>query len=138
MHEIEQWIEEAARSQNLSLRKLPERDAILVEDAARAHYVRDHPCVWWLGLSKPISQRYDSRSVNLLSVVLQKTGTCRLIPETESEHLPVYEVEVSQVEMIIRECPFFEYNLVAMNFSWLVVETDHNEFYICRDIGFGQ
>jgi hypothetical protein len=47
--------------------------------------------------------------------------------------LPVYEIDASNVEKLIDDCPGFEYYVVARDFSWMVVETHHNQFYVCRD-----
>jgi hypothetical protein len=35
--------------------------------------------------------------------------------------------------MLIEDCPGFEYNIVAKDYSWLVIETDHDQYYVIRD-----
>jgi hypothetical protein len=65
-------------------------------------------------------------------VLPAKTGSCWFIPETDSRPLPVYEIKVNQLESLINDCYGFEYNLVAKDFSWLFMENDHDQYYICR------
>jgi len=129
--EIESWIDEASRNQNIPVQKLPEQNAKLVMEAARRRYVSGNPRVWWLDLKKPIEEQYDSRSIDLTSIMPDKSGTCWFIPETEA--WTVYEVDITQIQRLLNDCPLFEYNLLARDFSWLVIETDHNMFYVCRD-----
>ena len=61
------------------------------------------------------------------------SGSCWLIPDTETEWLPVYEIDAGDVEKLIDDCPGFEYYVVAKDFSWLVVETHHDQYYVCRE-----
>jgi hypothetical protein len=65
--------------------------------------------------------------------MLAQSGLCWLIPDTEEEWLPVYEMDVRQVELLINDCPGFEYYVVGHDFSWLIVETDHDQYMVCRD-----
>lgn len=135
MDEIEQWIEEASRNQNIPIRKLTDQDARVVKETAQQRYVKGNPRVWWLDLARPIDEHYDRRSVDLTTVIPSKSGRCWLIPENERR--PVYEVDVTQVQQLLDDCNLFEYNLVARDFSWLVAETDHDMLYICRDVPGG-
>ncbi len=132
MHEIEIWIEEAARRQGIPIRKASEEEGASVQREAMSRYVKiKDPRVWWLNLAVPINEHYD-RSAVKLSCILPESGRCWLIPETDASRLPVYEMDVSKVESIIDDCPGFEYNVVASDFGWLVIETDHDQFYVCR------
>lgn len=134
MHEIEKWIEDSARQQDIQIKKLPEDQAKSVQREAMSRYVTiDNPRVWWLNLAKPIDEYYDRNTTSLSHVLPVTTGPCWLIPETNAQELPVYELAASDVERLIDDCFGFEYNIVAKDFSWLVIETDHDQFYICRD-----
>ena len=134
MHEIEKWIEQAAEHLKISLRKLPKEEASSVQREAMSRFVTiSDPRVWWLNLARPIDEHYDRHSVSLLSILPTKTGTCWMLPETGGGWLPVYEIKVEQIESLINDCPGFEYNLVSKDFSWLVIETDHDQYYVCRD-----
>jgi hypothetical protein len=142
MHEIEQWIEEAARNQCIKIRKLPHDEARDILRELIRRYIKDpnpHSRVLWMDLIKPIDEYYDRNSVKFTDVVPQKSGACLLIPETDSANeldLPVYEIEVTEIEKLINDCFGFEYNVVAKDFSWLVIETDHDQYYVCRDSDF--
>src|SRR5437879_4468672 len=110
MHEIEMWIEEAARKQNIPIRKLPKDAAESVQREAMSRYVKiTNPRVWWLNLAKPVDEYYDRGAVKLSSVIPAKSGLSWFIPETDAKHLPVYEIDVSQLEKLIDDCPGFEY-----------------------------
>ena len=58
---------------------------------------------------------------------------CWLIPETDEEDLPVYELNLGQISRLVDDCPLFEYNLVAHDYSWLIAESDHDVYLVCRD-----
>lgn len=131
MHEIEMWIKQAACKQNINLRRLSDDDARLVEEAARRRYVKGNPRAWWLSLNS-VCETYDSRAVEPSTVFPDRSGSCWFLPETDEAHLPVYEVDVTQIQRLLSDCPFFEYNIVSRDFSWLVAESDHNVYFVCR------
>lgn len=134
MHEIETWIEEAAAAESIPIRKLPEAEAMVVQREAMSRYVTiDDPRVWWVNLARPVDEYYDRNETSLLSILPAKEGLCWLIPETSKPDLPVYEIDVRMIQKLIEDCFGFEYNIVAKDFSWLVIETDHDQYYVCRD-----
>ena len=53
------------------------------------------------------------------------------MPETEDGAL-VYELSATDVERLLAGCPYFEYYLLAPDLSWLVAESDHNVYFVCR------
>ena len=83
-------------------------------------------------MARPVAGHYDSQSTKLIAIAPEKSGSCWLIPETDAIHLPVYAIDVKDVQRLLDGCPFFEYNLIAKDFSWLLIETEHNDYYICR------
>jgi hypothetical protein len=134
MHEIEHWIDDAEQQQVLLLKKLHQEEAISVQREITARYVTTSaPCTWWENLKRPIDEHYDRKTVKLLSIMPTKSGLCWLIPDTETEWLPVYEIHAQQVQTLIDDCPGFEYYVVAKDFSWLIVETHNDEYYVCRE-----
>ena len=90
IEEIEASIGESARKQHLLLGKLEDRDAELVREAVQRLFINGQPRVWWLGLSRPITEQYDRHSVDFTKILPPKPETCWLIPENERR--PVYEV----------------------------------------------
>jgi hypothetical protein len=134
MHEIENWIRDAVEQQGISIRKLPREAAIQVQREVTARYVKTNsPCTWWWNFSRPVDENYDRNTVRLSDIIPTSNGLCWFIPDTEQEWLPVYELEVSQIEKLIDDCPGFEYYIVAKDFNWLLVETHHDQYYVCRD-----
>ena len=142
MHEIEKGIQEAAERQFIKIRKLPRDEATGVLRELMRRYIKDpnpHSLALWMDLAKPIDEYYDRNSVKFVDVVPQKSGACWLIPETDSAdelELPVYEIDISEIEKLINDCFSFEYNVVANDLSWLVIETHHDQYYVCRDSDF--
>jgi hypothetical protein len=130
MHEIETWIEEAASNQRILIRKLPKDKAESAQREVVSRYVKDHSAgAWWMALAKQIDEHYDRNAVKLSGILPAKSGACWLIPETGSLQLPVYEIDASQVQALIDDCYGFEYYAVAIDFSWFVAETHHDQFY---------
>lgn len=85
-----------------------------------------------MACSETALQQVPSDEIRLTEVLPSRDGTCFLIPETDTEDLAVYEIDARNVEAVIRECPYFEYYVVAQDFSWLVSESDHNVFFVCE------
>jgi hypothetical protein len=134
VHEIEKWIDDAAHQQGIPLRKLLQEEAVSIQREVTARYVNGSPHrFWWWNLKRPIDEHYDRKTVKLSSILPTRTGACWLILDTEAKWLPVYEIDAGHVERLIDDCPGFEYYVVALNFSWLVVETHHDQYYLCRE-----
>jgi hypothetical protein len=134
MTEIEIWIEAAVNHLKIPIRKLPADEALLVQKEAMSRYVKiNDPRVWWLNLTRPVDEYYDRAAVRLSQILPRNDGTCWLIPETGTTLLPVYEIAPHLIQMLIEDCPGFEYNIVAKDYSWLVIETDHDQYYVIRD-----
>lgn len=74
----------------------------------------------------------DSRTASLIDVLPDSTGRCWLIPETEESLFPVFDAKPDDIARIIENCPFYEYYVLSKNYDWLVIESDHNQFFICR------
>lgn len=89
-----------------------------------------------MDITLPVDECYDRNLVKFADIVPSKTGLCWLVPETDAPNaidLPVYELDVSEIEGLIADCYGFEYNVVAHDFSWLVAETHHDQYYVYRE-----
>jgi hypothetical protein len=131
MHEIETWINEAATATDIAVARQPSDVARNLLNNARTAFVQDNPRAWWLALRPPFKQ-FLSDEIGLTDVLPSTDSTCYLVPETETEELPVYEIDAKSVEVLLKECPYFEYYVFAKDLSWLVTEPDHNVFYVCE------
>jgi hypothetical protein len=102
-----------------------------ITDEVRRRFVVGSPRAWWMNLAVA-AETADSTSVRLIDVLPEKKCRCWLIPEVETTAWPVFDVESRDIQAILDECPFFEYYIVPRDFTWLVAESDHNEFFVCR------
>jgi hypothetical protein len=130
-HEIESWIEEAARSAGLLVERQPQAIAADIERRARSQFVVGNPRVWWMSLSRKCEQ-FDSTHHALSDVLPDKAGRCWLIAETGSESLPVYSLELPHLLALLGKCPYFEYYVLGSDLRWFVAESDHNLYFVCQ------
>lgn len=130
--EIEEWLELAANSTGLPIEHLPTDRAAEIERRARQRFVVDNPRAWWMSLSGSC-EHFNVKEHKLEDILPPGTAKCWLIAETgSSSGLPVYSLDAHDVSALLNECPYFEYYIVAEDFSWLVAESDHNVFFVCR------
>jgi len=129
--EIEQWIEDATASLGLNARRLSTSDARVVTSRARSKFVVGNPRVWWLSL-RPPWQVLSSEDRNTSDVFPSCPAKILLVPETEIDEPPVYELSPVDIDGLLGSCPFFEYYVLAPDLSWIVVESDHNQFFVCE------
>ena len=130
-HEIESWIEGAAQSRGFLADRVREEIAAGIQMQAKSKFVLDNPRAWWMSLSRPYEQ-FDSTKMNLSDVLPARTGRGWLIAETETPNLPVYSVDLGELPALLEECPYFEYYVLGSDLSWIVAETDHNVYFVCR------
>jgi hypothetical protein len=131
MTEIEQWINEAAVNLKIEVDTLTKDAAVEFVTSARARFVQGDPRVWWLGWALPCV-RYDASKVGLSAVLPSTEGKVFLVPELDDgSDLPVYIVPVSEIERLLKDCPFFEYYVLEKHQRWLVAETEHGIFFVC-------
>jgi hypothetical protein len=128
--EIAVWLAKASESLALDVRKLSSTEGGRISDAAKGRYVRGNPRVWWLDWAVPCEQ-FDSTTTTLSSVLPVRAGKVWLVPETENEPI-VYELDAADLERLLAECPYFEFYVLAHDLSWLVAESDHNVYFVCR------
>jgi hypothetical protein len=130
-NEIETWIDDAAASLGLLIERLPVEDAAEVETKARSQFVIGNPRAWWMSPSR-CCDHFDSTTHELVEILPKKTGKAWFIPETEASSLPVYSIDLILLPQLLEECPHFEYYIVSPDFKWLVSESDHNIYFVCR------
>jgi hypothetical protein len=131
MTEIEGWIHDAIASQGIHAEILPPQQAEAITAEARGIFVNGNTRAWWLAL-KVNADVCSSNDKSLADVLPERKGSCWFIPETEADTLPVYKVPIEDVPKLINESPFFEYYILGQNLDWLVIESDHNEYFVCR------
>ena len=102
----------------------------VISNAKRA-FVTDNPRAWWLNL-KGATQIYDSKTNQLNDVLPSNDKSYWFIPEIEEDDLPVFDLTLEEIQGVLDECPFFEYYVLNKLNRWLVAESDHDQFYVCR------
>lgn len=138
MTEIEQEIEQAASSlqwNEHSFKKLPIDQATLIVDEARLRFVIGNPRSWWLSLStRATTHQYpDSQGyLHIKSHWAPPDERCFFIPETGAQSLVVFDTTISNVQLLLRHCSFFEYYLLDQTLTFLLIENDHNEIIISQ------
>ena len=130
MHEIREWISAAQRDLCIGIVEMSRAAAREVVSNARDCYVSGNPRSWWLALRGPY-QKVNSVDFPLSMLFPNPSVRAYLIADTEEDEVPVYEGSIEEFEKLLSECPYFEYSVVAMDNSWLVIESDHNEYFLC-------
>jgi hypothetical protein len=132
MGDVEVWIEKAAIKLGINIERLEKQAAYAIVNSVKTRYVRGNPRSWWLGLALPFT-KYDSSESSLSSVLPAIDGSVFFIPEIDTVDLPVYQLRAAILEPLLAECPYFEYYVAGGMLEWLVIESDHNVFYVCAD-----
>ena len=115
-------------------RQLDSRTAQAVFEKAKETFVKDAPRSWWLSLKYPfVSFDYSDGCGfdRLLRHIPPGENRCWFIPELEGEMPVVFNIDLNFIGRILGRCEYFEYYLVGKDFSWLLVENDHNQIILC-------
>jgi hypothetical protein len=139
MNEIEQEVDNAVASAALppdAAHKCGAAESSAVVKRAMEIFVEGNPRSWWLSL-KGSREHYPYDTVafeHIRDHISADDQRCWFIPETEAEHLPVYECDVDAVVQILSRCFLFEYYIVGKKMNWLIINTDHGELVVCRRV----
>lgn len=132
MTEIETWTDDAISLLGLCATKLGPDAASQVRDALLQRFIAEKTTPWWWSALAVPATTYSSLEHSLSSVLPSTEGVGYLIPETEDDRPPVYELRLCDVQALIEECPFFEYYVAGPNLDWLLIESHHNEFFVAN------
>lgn len=114
------------------LRRCDNDEAKKIYKKAKETFVKDNPRVWWLGLKVLFEIVKPNKGQTFSEVLRERIPKSEkhfwFIPETEEEEFIVFEAELNAIELLIKECFFFEYNIIGKEFNWIIIENDHNEF----------
>ena len=132
MSDITDWIQETGAD---LAHPFPRCEAALagrITQLAREKFVIGNPRVWWLSLSRPFVTR-DSSNSTFVDILPVPTDRVWFIPEDDSHELPLYDLSPDDVDLIRNNCPLFEYYVLDKKLDWLVIETDHDQFIVCKE-----
>lgn len=124
-------IREAIKTLSIGAQKLSEEEASEIVAAARDRFVQGNPASWWQALKLKFDW-VSSEGLPLESVLPETGSEIYFVPETEEDALPVYKLPSCDLSKLIGECAFFEYYVLALDLSWLLIENDHNAYYVCK------
>jgi hypothetical protein len=134
MWTVESELEEAFSALNLpesDLRKCSLAESTEIQTNAMQLYVNGNPRSWWMGLKRPhLAYNYDFPSDHIVEHMPSNDERVWWIPETEQEHLYVYDVRPLVINKIMEKTAQFEYYVLRKDLSWLIIETDHGELWV--------
>jgi len=107
-------------------------------------YVEGRPRVWWLSFKHidAIDHFDDNSGYASIFERIEKLNKNTDNPDKEvyliadededGNALLVYKVFPNKIRIIIDNCRYFEYYIVADDFSWLIAENDHGDIIECK------
>ena len=107
-------------------------------------YVEGEPRVWWLALNHIKSIHGFKNNMGFVAIpeLVENIDGKRyknsekvyfIADEDEdSDSLWVYKIQLNKLSNIIENCRYFEYYVVAMDYSWLIAENDHGDVIVCQ------
>jgi len=115
--------------------ELPADAAVAVAMRAMGTFVVGDPRAWWLSLKLPARQVEvppGSGFDYLRGAWPIGHSRAYFIPEDETGKYRVLDATLDGVVRLLQDCPFFEFYVVAKDFSWLLAESDHNVLWVCH------
>lgn len=131
-NEIEQYIREAGQDVGKDFAPVDRDLADDVIRRAKQKFLARESRVWWLGLKYPTHTIVPSEGTPIPDVLPTVEEKYWFIgePNNSSVPMPVYAFTAEEMEEARMNSPYFEYYILDPAMTWLVVETDHNEFRI--------
>jgi hypothetical protein len=84
---------------------------------------------WWEALREPVSFRQPPDPVSTLERIVPKEELVWFVAEAsgpkEVGNFWLYEGNIAAICAVLRDCPAFEYYVVARKLDWLVCENHH-------------
>ena len=133
-----QWITAASKKLNLEphLRLVePHRFRAILERivAERTNLSSDGISAlwWWEALKQPVAHSTPAEPISFIQGLLPNQESVWFVAEEAADkkvgNFWLYEGTVSAVCAVLRECPAFEYYLVAKKMGWLICENHHGQ-----------
>ncbi len=88
---------------------------------------------WWEVLNEP-SLTLGGHSVSDIPKVCPDPHAPIYFVPCDTRPLVVYRTTPHSTELTLNECPFFEYALVALDLSWMIIENHHGAFIVAGQI----
>lgn len=126
---LKQVIESVVQLKGMAC-QLATSEASRIISNAKQTFVSGNPRVWWMSLKRPV-ETYDSKLYKLEEIIPSHDLSYWFVPETETSDLPVFELTCSDINFVLKNCPYFEYYILSKENRWVLAESDHDLYYIC-------
>ena len=86
---------------------------------------------WWEALCEPVSYRQVPDPMAMLARLVPQDEHVWFVAEESDEkeqgNFWLYEGTIASIRSVLRECPAFEYYVVARKMDWLLCENHHGQ-----------
>jgi hypothetical protein len=100
-------------------------------------FVSGTPRAWWTHLLPPVKvHKFEDNTayLHLMEIAPSKFPNIWFVVDEDNERMLLYKVPLEKIKDVIKECRFFEYYIVAEDFSWLLAENDHGDLLLCQNL----
>ena len=132
--ELEKELKAACELAGITVDEIQNRDEVI--QGIKNKFVIGDPRAWWNHLKfHPKIYEFESNTgyLHLEDVAPTLEGNIWFIVDEDNELMYLYKMPLNKVKVIIGECRYFEYYVVAENFSWLIAENDHGNLLLTKD-----
>lgn len=132
---------EAAQQLWKAITRLSDDEATAILDRLAAAFIADQSSVWWWdALRTPgLTLHYGKENglAVLAEVLAGKTLVLLLVTDDEAAPWPVYAGSPNDIIGLLGDCRYFEYALAAIDASWMIFDTHHNELVMTGTLAVG-
>ena len=124
--ELGEELRAACELAGVNVDEIPNREEVLQK--IKDKFVKDNPRAWWTHLKySPSIYEFENNTgyLHLEDVAPPFEGSVWFIADEDNELMHLYNLPLEKVKSVIGECRYFEYYVVAEDFSWLIAENDH-------------
>jgi hypothetical protein len=135
MTELANELKAACESAKVKVDEIPDRNHVL--QTIKGKFVNGDPRAWWTHMKFP-PQIYvfenNTGYLHLEEIAPPSTTDVWFIADEDNELMHLYKIPLEKVKAVIGECRYFEYYVVAADFSWLIAENDHGNLLLTQAI----
>ena len=133
--EVAEFIEATVRTQQTEdIRQYSTDEADSVLAVLRARFLeRENARAFWLGLDPRLTRTVRSYDPSRREGELARFAPCgltdrvRLIIESNSTRVPVFEGSFESILVVLGDCYTFEFVIAPLSSEWILADTDHSE-----------
>ena len=127
-------IEEAAiAAPSVLMVRLPEDEQTETLHRIMKRFLLASDVAWWWEVLAVPSRTLEGYSAEDIPNICSDPDVEIFFLPCDTRPLLVYRTTPRSSLMILNECPFFEYALVAHDLSWIIIENHHGAFIVAGD-----